>query len=104
MQLYTATTNPPHAATGFPTTCDNCHKATDPTWLVAVFSHTWFPITSGNHKQTCATCHTTPTNYALFTCTQCHTASTTTPHHSGVKGYVWNSVNCYACHPSGRAG
>jgi hypothetical protein len=99
----TATTPINHIAAGFPTTCDACHKFSDATWLLGVFNHTYFPLT-GNHNRPCAQCHTTPGNYAIFNCIGCHTAAQTNPHHSGVRGYVWASTACYACHPNGRAG
>ncbi|HEX6943669.1 MAG TPA: hypothetical protein VF128_12125, partial [Gemmatimonadaceae bacterium] len=42
---YDAATTPPHAATGYSTTCATCHTTT--TWLGAVFNHstTQFPLT-----------------------------------------------------------
>ncbi len=98
---YQGTTNPNHVAAGFPTTCQTCHTTT--AWTGATFNHTWFPIP--HHSATlCADCHTNPSNYAVFLCTNCHTQAATDPKHSGVKGYVWNSANCYACHPNGRGG
>ena len=61
---YQQTTNPNHAAAGFPTTCETCHKATDTSWTQGRFNHTAFPITSGRHAGVaCATCHTTPNNF-----------------------------------------
>jgi hypothetical protein len=98
---YQSTTNPNHLAAGFPTTCQTCHTTT--AWTGATFNHTWFPIP--HHTATmCADCHTNPSNYAVFLCTNCHTQATTNAQHSDVRGYVWNSANCYACHPNGRAG
>lgn len=104
---YNGTTNPAHAAASFPTTCESCHTTT--AWTGATFDHdgSYFPINSGAHLgrwSTCADCHTSPTSYAVFTCTTCHTKSQTDPHHTGVSGYVWDSLRCYACHPRGRAG
>jgi hypothetical protein len=100
---YNATANPNHIAAGFPTTCDSCHKATDATFLLATFSHTRFPLT-GNHNVACAQCHTTPNNYATFSCTVCHLRSQTDSKHQGRNGYVYDSNACYSCHPNGRAG
>jgi hypothetical protein len=99
---YQGTTNPNHAAAGFPTTCQTCHTTTS--WAGATFNHTWFPTNHGNAQGVCATCHTNSSNYAVFTCTNCHTQATTTQQHQGVRNFVWNSANCYQCHPSGRAG
>ena len=99
---YTGTTNPNHVAAGFPTTCATCH--TTAAWTGATFNHTYFPMNHGNAKSVCATCHTNSANYAVFQCTGCHTQAQTTNNHQGVKGYVWNSANCYQCHPSGNGG
>jgi hypothetical protein len=95
---YNATTDPIHASAGFPTTCQTCHTTTG--WTGAAFNHTWFPQRHGNARQ-CSDCHTTPTNYSVFTCTSCHTKSRTDSDHRGENGYVYNSQNCYACHPRG---
>ena len=105
--VFTSTTNPNHVAAAFPTTCATCHNTT--AWTGATFNHTWFPIYSGAHLgkwTTCADCHTNSSNYAVFTCISCHAhdKTTTDAHHSGVRNYVYNSSNCYSCHPSGRAG
>ena len=99
---YKSTTNPNHVAAGFPTTCETCHNTTQ--WPGATFNHTWFPITSGNHKVACATCHTNSSNYTVFSCitSGCHSQTTTDNHHRQVRGYVYNSINCYSCHPTGR--
>jgi hypothetical protein len=92
---YQGTTNPNHVAAGFPTTCGTCHTTT--AWTGATFNHTWFPIPH-HTAQLCSDCHTNPSNYAVFVCTNCHTQAQTDPQHQGVQGYVWNSANCYACH------
>ena len=104
---YDATTNPSHAALAFSTDCAACHTTSG--WGGARFDHdtSFFPIYSGRHAglwTTCATCHTLPTNYAVFTCLSCH------PHddqpktdgaHVGRTGYVYESQACYSCHPRG---
>jgi hypothetical protein len=99
---YQSTTNPNHQAAGFPTTCQTCHTTT--TWSGATFNHTWFPTNHGNAQGVCATCHTNSSDYSIFQCTGCHTASTTSQRHTGVSGYVYNSINCYQCHPRGSGG
>jgi len=102
---YTGTNNPNHIAAGFPTTCVTCHTTWVTTnWLGATFNHTWFPTNHGNAQGVCSTCHTNSSNYAIFQCTNCHTQATTTQQHQGVRNFVWNSTNCYQCHPNGRAG
>jgi hypothetical protein len=100
---YNGTTNPAHAAAGFPTTCATCHTTT--AWTGAVFNHTWFPETHGNANSVCATCHTNSANYTVFQCTQCHGGGNAANfNHPGVGGYVYNSINCYQCHPKGSGG
>ncbi len=105
--VYNTTSNPNHIAAGFPRTCDTCHTTTQ--WPGATFNHTGFPITTGAHKKgtwnTCADCHANSTNYSIFTCTTaCHPQATTNNKHSQVRNYIYNSTNCYGCHPSGKAG
>ncbi len=99
---YQATTNPNHVAAGFPTTCQTCHDTIK--WADGTFNHTWFPMNHGNANGVCSTCHTNPNDYSVFTCTNCHTKSQTDPKHQGVKGYVYNSANCYQCHKNGGGG
>ena len=94
---YQGTNNPNHIAAGFPTTCQTCHQVVAG-WAGAVFNHTWFDMRHGGAAGVCATCHTNPSNYAVFQCTNCHTKSNTDQNHQGVNGYVYNSVNCYQCH------
>ena len=71
---YDQTKNPPHAASGFPTTCDTCHKATDPSWNLGVFNHAMFFPLVGVH--------------ATVPCTACHI--------NGV--YKGTPRDCYGCH------
>ncbi|MGZ7077958.1 MAG: hypothetical protein ACXVJT_00970, partial [Thermoanaerobaculia bacterium] len=100
---YNNTRNPNHAAAGFPTTCDTCHRFSDLSWSQGVFNHTWFPITSGPHAgHPCSACHTVPNVFASFSCTVCHDRAETDSHHRQVSGYRYDSVACYACHPTGR--
>jgi hypothetical protein len=99
---YNNTTNPNHKAAGFPTTCVLCHTTWITTnWLGATFNHTWFPMTHGNANSVCTTCHTNPSDFSVFQCTNCHLKTQTDSNHLGVKGYIYNSVNCYQCHPTG---
>ncbi len=90
-----------HITAGFPTTCESCHKAADASWSLGKFAHTYFPLTS-NHNRPCADCHTTPSVFTIFTCTNCHTKSSTDSEHKGRAGYSWTSTACYSCHPTGR--
>lgn len=105
---YEATTNPPHAGTGFSTDCQSCHGTER--WEGAQFDHDgpYFPIYSGPHAgrwADCTTCHTNPANYAQFTCLSCHPHSdqvATDGHHQEISGYRYDSQACYSCHPQGR--
>ena len=99
---YQGTTNPNHAAAGFPTTCATCHTTTN--WSGATFNHTWFNLNHGNANGVCSICHTNPNDYTVFQCTNCHAQAQTDSRHQGVGGYVYNSVNCYACHKNGVGG
>ncbi|MBI5180640.1 MAG: hypothetical protein HZA05_04465, partial [Nitrospirae bacterium] len=96
---YDATTNPNHATSGFPTTCEQCHKASDTAWTQGKFNHsiTSFPLTGLHTTVLCSRCHLnnqykgTPREcYACHwtrnqrdpwklrlgqTCEQCHTPS-----------------------------
>jgi hypothetical protein len=103
---YTTVTNPNHVAAGFPTNCAQCHTTT--TWMGATFVHSAFPIYSGAHKDrwtTCNDCHVNPSNFAVFSCTTCHAHEKTSmdEKHREVRNYVYNSANCYSCHPTGQS-
>jgi hypothetical protein len=91
---YNNSTNPNHKAANFPTTCQTCHSTTK--WTPSTFNHTsYFPITSGRHNVSCATCHTNTANYTVFTCitAACHAKA-----HNRNQG----STGCYTCHPTGK--
>jgi len=106
---YTATTNPDHVTTGLPTDCQLCHT-TLPGWTPADFrihDAQYFPIYSGRHRDewtTCADCHTNTGNYAVFSCIDCHEHNRTDmdDKHSGEADYLYNSISCLECHPSGE--
>ena len=100
---YNASRNPNHLAAGFPTSCDTCHRVTDTLWSQGRFTHTAFPLT-GPHNVTCAQCHTTANNFAVFSCTVCHDRTRMDSKHAGRNGYRYDSNACYSCHPNGRAG
>jgi hypothetical protein len=97
---YNATTNPNHTASGFSTSCDQCHNTT--MWQGAVFNHR-FPL-QGPHNVSCTTCHTNPSSYAAFDCLVCHEHNQTKMDdvHKEVSGYSYSSPACYGCHPTGR--
>jgi hypothetical protein len=104
MPEYNATTNPKHSTAGYGTDCETCHDTLD--WNNGQFNHPQFPIKSGKHKNfDCVDCHLTPPTYTQFSCTHCHdhSKSKMDGEHDDVNNYVWNSNNCYACHPNGKA-
>jgi hypothetical protein len=92
-----------HIASNFPTTCDNCHKFSDATWLLASFSHTTFPLVGVHATTACTTCHNPPyapsannTTTVPTTCYGCHvrdfTGATTPVPHTGFP------TTCDTCH------
>ncbi len=106
LENYNQTTNPPHASAQFPTDCEQCH--TESVWSPSTFDHDgqYFPIYSGEHNgkwSLCAECHTVPSDYSLFSCIDCHEHNKpdTDGEHNGVSGYVYNSIACLDCHPTG---
>ena len=103
---YNQTNNPNHIAANFPTTCADCHTTSG--WTPATFDHDgkYFPVYSGKHKGTwnsCADCHTNQSNFADFSCITCHehNKQDTDNEHQGVSGYLYQSNDCFACHPTG---
>ena len=105
---YNQTTNPSHSAAQFPTTCADCHS--QDAWSPSTFNHDgqYFPVYSGKHAGTwtnCNECHTTASNFALYSCIDCHDHNQTDMNtkHQGVSGYQYNSPACFACHPTGTA-
>ena len=96
---YQKTASPNHAAAGFPTACDACHKPSDSTFAGARFNHNaTFPLTGAHVTQPCASCHSnnvykgTPRN-----CVACHQPDyqrAVTPNHVAA-GFP---TDCEACH------
>ena len=97
---FNGTTNPNHAAAGFPTTCDTCHSNT--AWTpVTSFNHLLYAnwaLTGGHATVTCAQCHTNNNYGNLSTdCYSCHQADyngTTNPNHAQA-GFP---TTCTVCH------
>jgi len=103
---YNQTSDPSHTAAQFSTDCATCHS--ESAWAPSTFDHDnqYFPIHSGKHEgawNQCSDCHTSPGNYAIFTCTTCHANPETDHQHEEVGGYTYTSVACLACHPTGSA-
>ncbi len=96
---YDRTTTPNHAAAGFPTTCESCHRETDSSWQGAGFNHNQVFALVGNHAQAaCATCHRnnvfrgTPRD-----CVGCHIEQynrTSAPNHASA-GFPTACENCH---------
>lgn len=104
MQDYNSTTSPNHASAQFPTDCAACHTTSG--WEPSTFNHNpYFPLYSGPHSQVwdnCATCHTNPNDFSVFSCTNCHSNQGGLANdHNEVSGYSYNSNACYNCHPDG---
>jgi hypothetical protein len=105
---YNTATNPNHKTAQFPTDCKPCHSTS--AWTPSTFNHDsqYFPIYSGKHQgkwTLCSECHTSTTNFALFSCIKCHEHSSKTSvdnDHQGVRGYTYTATSCYTCHPMGN--
>jgi len=99
--------NREHAGSGFPTNCLTCHDGQR--WGGASFANhdsQAFPIYSGVHNgrwSSCSQCHTSQSDYTVFSCFACHGQSETNARHTDVGNYSYDSARCYACHPTGRA-
>lgn len=83
--------------------CSLCHTTTGWTPASLPDHDPIFPL-RGEHDAPCATCHTTPGMSEVFTCFGCHEhdPGPTNSHHDEVSGYVYESAQCYRCHPRGR--
>ena len=95
---YDGTTDPDHAAAGFPVSCQSCHNTT--TWLGATFNHsqTQFPLTGSHIEQECRSCHGGGVYNGLsMECASCHQSDyngTTDPNHA-TAGFP---LQCETCH------
>lgn len=99
MSDFSATKQPPHASSGFPTTCETCHSSTT-TWMGGTFNHatTRFPLTGAHLATSCADCHGDGVFRGKTTaCIGCHQAeydaTDETPHRAA--GF---STTCESCH------
>jgi hypothetical protein len=97
--LYDRTSTPNHAAAGFPTTCENCHRATDPGWRGAGFNHASVFALVGRHAQTaCTSCHANNVYRGTSRdCVGCHRSQydrTAAPNHASA-GFP---TTCDSCH------
>ena len=104
---FQGTSNPNHIAAGFPPQCEVCH--TTVAWSPANWNHDtrYFPINSGNHREAwdaCVDCHVNPAIYDVFECIFCHehNRTDTDNDHDEVANYVYESIECFTCHPTGE--
>ncbi|MBK6476797.1 MAG: hypothetical protein IPF93_00565 [Saprospiraceae bacterium] len=101
---YNTTTNPNHKTANFPVTCESCHSQS--AWTPSTFNHDaqYFRIYSGKHRQKwsqCSECHTSASNFSVFSCTNCHEHNSKTKvdnDHKGVKNYIYSPTSCFDCH------
>ncbi len=98
---YQNSKNPPHAASGFPTTCDSCHKFSDTAWKPASFNHntsTTFPLAGVHATQQCAACH--KNNVFKGTPRDCYTCHKTDFQNSKNPPHVASGfpTTCDTCH------
>jgi hypothetical protein len=95
---YDRTTNPGHAASGFPITCTTCHSTV--AWTTATFDHskTAFPLTGAHASAQCSQCHGDGVYKGKATdCYSCHKTEytgTNNPAHAA-SGF---GTNCATCH------
>ncbi len=91
-------TNPSHILAGFPTTCETCHRATDPSWTGVAFNHSKWPLVGRHSGPACATCHRGGVFQGLPTdCVSCHLPqyqATKDPNHA-TAGFP---TACQTCH------
>jgi len=108
LSAYQGTTNPNHAAAGFPTAtaqCAACHPIT--TWSAATFNHSafGFDLTNGHANVACSLCHIN-NNYSLQIAatdcgnSQCHLTTynqTNAPPHAANPN-SFPIAQCSTCH------
>ena len=68
-----------------------------------------FVVTGSHTTLSCDQCHDPAARgFSLadqgVSCTGCHTDAATTPAHSAVSGYAWNTATCIGCHKDGSGG
>ena len=101
---YDRTSAPAHAAAGFPTTCDSCHRASDASWRGAGFNHNAVFQLEGRHATTtCASCHRNNVYRGTpRSCVGCHQDAydrTLSPNHR-TAGFP---TSCESCHRASHA-
>lgn len=95
---YAATSKPPHASSGYPTTCESCHGTA--AWTGSAFDHatTRFPLVGAHKTASCTSCHGDGVYKGKsMLCVSCHQpayAATSKPPHQTL-GF---STVCSTCH------
>ncbi|MFQ6041369.1 MAG: cytochrome c3 family protein, partial [Candidatus Poribacteria bacterium] len=82
--------------------CDDCHTTSN--WGGAQFKHTEFLIIGKHRKADCVDCHPVGDFYKEFTCIGggCHPKDKMDKKHRNKRGYVYDSIACFNCHPTGK--
>ncbi|MGE4082478.1 MAG: hypothetical protein AB7H93_05715 [Vicinamibacterales bacterium] len=99
---YERTTAPNHAQAGIPTTCENCHRSSDPSWRSGSFNHNQvFGLVGRHASAACTSCHVNGVfRGTARDCAGCHRSQyerTTAPNHAQA-GF---STQCESCHRAG---
>ncbi len=92
---YDNTSDPNHAESGFPTTCQDCHNIVD--WEDANFDHDSFPLRGGHGGLDCEDCHSDGFDNTSTECVSCHRSdydNTNDPDHRAA-GFP---TSCEDCH------
>ena len=96
---YDQTKNPNHAAAGFPTTCETCHKPTDGSFSQGSFNHgASFQLVGQHGSRPCSACHVSGvykgTSRDCYGCHRSNYDRTTNPNHPAA-GFP---TTCEVCH------
>lgn len=95
-QQFLSAKNPDHLASGFATTCQDCHSL-NPGWTPATFDHSAFPLTLGHSTPTCNDCHKGNYKNTSTDCYSCHQATYTATNNPNHQASGIGTV-CSQCH------
>ena len=96
---YQSSTQPSHAAAGFPTQCELCHKPSHTSFTQATFQHNaYFPLSGVHATQACASCHATASTRARRATATAATARTTSARASPNHAAAGFPTACESCH------
>ena len=95
---YDRSTSPAHAAAGFGTTCETCHRFSDMRWSDAHYEHVVWPLLGRHATANCSSCHASGVYRGRPTdCLSCHRSDydrAANPNHAGA-GFP---LTCDSCH------